>query len=65
MIFQVSLYVLATPVAVPSRRRGFSECSRGIRSSMDSLSTSPKYTDYLQKAATLTPTEERYLGRGG
>ena len=57
----------ATPVAVPHRRRGFSECSRGIRSSLDSLSTSPKYTDYLQqKAATLTPTEEigRYLGRG-
>eukprot|EP00111_Clytia_hemisphaerica_P010988 TCONS_00032227-protein len=61
-----SMQFSSTPVAVPHRRRGFSECSRGIRSSLDSLSTSPKYTDYLQqKAATLTPPEEigRYLGR--
>lgn len=53
---------IATPVAVPSRRRGFSECSRGIRTSLDSLSESPKHAaEYLHKATTLTPSEENYF----
>ena len=57
---------LATPVAVPSRRRGFSECSRGIRSPMTSLSSSPKYVDYFQQAGITPPNEDPklFIGRG-
>lgn len=59
-----SLSFTSTPVAVPSRRRGFSECSRGIRSPMESLSSSPKYTDYLQRAGMSSPNDlHNYTGR--
>ncbi|XP_047142751.1 serine/threonine-protein kinase unc-51 isoform X1 [Hydra vulgaris] len=51
-----SLSFSSTPVAVPSRRRGFSECSRGVRSPIESLS-SPRYTDYLQQAAVTPPDD--------
>jgi len=58
---------ISTPVAVPTRRRGFSECSRGIRSPMDSLSSSPRYTDHLQQLAVTsghsTDENKGYMGR--
>ena len=55
---------IATPVTVPSRRRGFSECSRGIRSPMDSLSSSPRSDTYHHTYGS-SNEEHKYLANRG
>ena len=56
-IEMILIYILtAVPVAVPPRRRLFSESSRGLRTPMATLSSSPK--DFLPRSGKTTPSEE-------